>query len=450
MSYFKSAGLRGECPALPKPIFGICFNQDNGLNLRHSLALALLILTLGGCASVFDAPYEEIQPEVVQLEPEAIEVEPGPLHEILAYAPSPAVHYHDLWDRIRHGFKVDDLEKDPQVIRVARKFAADKFLDHTSQRAANLLFYVVDEVERRKLPMELVLVPFVESGYTLEAQSHAEAHGAWQFIEKTARTYELNIDRFQDERRSLITSTRAALDYLSMLHGMFDSWPLAMAAYNCGEKRIQAEVDRAKARGIKKPNFNDLAAKLPEETRNYVPRIFALKKVIADPAFYKITLPPIENATRHTVVEMHRDIDVSLVARLAGLPLAKFIALNPSLNAPIIVGRSHTQLLLPHDAALQLVINMGNHPGPWVSWRAVRVTRPTTQGELARRNNVPVRLIAQANPLPEGHYYAVGSTLLLPLRSHEIAADIELQLAQRSVLTTKAPGLPANDAKAAK
>lgn len=403
----------------------------------------LVVLLLSGCASVFDAPYEEIPPEVaLQQEPEAIEIEPGPLHELLAHAPPPSVHYRDLWDRIRQGFKVADMEKDAQTIRVARKLAADKFLDHTSQRAANLLFYVVDEVERRNLPMELVLVPFIESGYTLEAQSHAEAHGAWQFIEKTARTYELNIDRFQDERRSLITSTRAALDYLSTLHGMFNSWPLAMAAYNCGEKRIQAEVDRAKARGIKNPDFNDLSPRLPEETRNYVPRIFALKKVIADPAAYKIALPPIENATRHTVVEMRRDIDVSLVARLAGLPLSKFIALNPSLNAPIIVGHSRTQLLLPHDAALQLVINMGNHPGPWVSWRPVRVTRPTTQGELARRNNVSIKLIAQANPLPEGHYYAVGSTLLLPLRANEDAADIDPQIAQRAVLTTKAPGLP--------
>lgn len=391
---------------------------------------------------MFDAPYEELPPEVVQQAPEAIEIEPGPLHEMLAHAPPSSVHHADLWGRIRQGFSVTDMDKDAQVMRVARKFATDKFLDHTSQRAANLLFYVVEEVEQRKLPMEVVLVPFVESGYTLEAASHAEAHGAWQFIEKTARTYELNIDRFRDDRRSLITSTRAALDYLSMLHGMFDSWPLAMAAYNCGEKRIQAEVDRARKRGIKKPTFNDLAAQLPEETRNYVPRIFALKKLIADPAAYKATLPPIENAARHTVVEIRRDIDVSLVARLAGLPMARFNALNPSLNAPIIVGRSATQLLLPHDAALQLAINMGSHTGPWVSWRTVRVTRPTTPGELARRNNVPVKLVAQANPLPEGHYYAVGSTLLLPLRNNEAAAEIDERTVQHAVLMTRAPALP--------
>lgn|GEM_PF-2268825 len=402
--------------------------------------VSVFVLAHMGCASVFDAPYEELPLEVSEAgrgEAALLELEPGELHELLQHPPADKAQYPDLWARIRHGFRVADLDKDPQVNRVARRFAADKFLDHTAQRASSLLFYVVEEVEARKLPMELVLVPFVESGYTLEAKSEAEAHGAWQFIANTARTYELNIDRFRDERRSLIASTRAALDYLSMLNGMFDSWPLAMAAYNCGEKRILNEVNRAKARGIKKPGFNDIAASLPQETRDYVPRILALKKVIADPAAYKITLPPIENATRFTVVEMYRDIDVSLAAQLAGLKLPEFLALNPSLQGPVIVGRTRTQLLLPHTAAMQLAFRMGSYQGQWVSWRAVRITRPTTPGELARRNGVPVRAILQANPLPEGSYYAVGATLLLPLKGNQVAEDISAQQTRDAALLTR-------------
>ncbi|MFZ2267543.1 MAG: transglycosylase SLT domain-containing protein [Azonexus sp.] len=401
--------------------------------------MSLLVLGLVGCASVFDAPYEELAPEVSEADhdlPVPIELEPGELHELLQHAPPDKARYKDLWERIRHGFQVADLDRDAQVNRVAQRFANDRFLDHTAQRASSLLFYVVEEVERRQLPMELVLVPFVESGYALGAKSEAEAHGAWQFIAGTARTYELNIDRFRDERRSLISSTRAALDYLSMLHGMFDSWPLAMAAYNCGENRVLAEVKRAKARGIKKPGFNEIAASLPQETRDYVPRIFALKKVIADPAAYKTVLPAIENATRFTVVEMHRDIDVSLAAQLAGLKLSEFVALNPSLQAPVIVGRTRTQLLLPHLAALQLAVGMGSHPGPWVSWRPVRITRSTTPGELARRNGVSARLIQQANPLPDGHFYAVGATLLLPLKGNQVAEDISAQQARDAALLT--------------
>jgi membrane-bound lytic murein transglycosylase D len=378
---------------------------------------------LSACASIFDAPYEELAEEESQptaVAHEVLELEPGDLHQLVAHAQDfQTKEYTDLWLRIREGFAVSDLDNDAHVVRAARRLANDRFLERTGQRAAGYLYYVVEETSRRGLPMELVLVPFVESGYTLQAESHAAAHGAWQFIENTARTYELGIDRFRDDRRSLVASTRAALDYLSMLHGMFDSWPLAMAAYNCGEKRIQAEIDRARARGIKNPGFNELAPRLPQETRDYVPRILALKKIIADPKAFKATLPPLENAPLHSVVEMHRDIDVSLVAKLAGLTAAEFQALNPSLRSPIIIGASKTQLLLPHRAALLLSLNMGNHTGPWVSWRTVRVTRPTSPGELAKRNAISARLVLQANPLPEGHYYAVGSTLLLPLRKGE-------------------------------
>lgn len=412
---------------------------------NKKMRVALAAMLMAGCASVFDAPYEELaaedeaEPSTVE---EVVELEPGDLHELVAHAKDRQTReYADLWARIRDGFAVTDLDKDAQVERVARRQANDRFLEKTAQRAAGHLYYVVEETSRRGLPMEVVLVPFVESGYTLVAESHAAAHGAWQFIEKTANTYELGIDRFRDERRSLVASTRAALDYLSMLHGMFNSWPLAMAAYNCGEKRIQAEVDRAKARGIKNPGFNDLAPRLPQETRDYVPRILALKKVIADPRTYKASLPPLENAPRYSVIEMHRDIDVSLAASLAGMTLNEFLALNPSLRSPIIIGASHVQLLLPHAAALRLSLNMGSHPGPWISWRMVRITRPATPGELARRNNVPARLIMQANPLPEGHYYAVGSTLLLPLKDKSAAEEIDPRLAQGAMLMTKTPGL---------
>lgn len=427
---------------------------------QYRVLLPLCFLLVAGCASVFDAPYEEIadDAEISQDQPVLVEEVPGDLSNLLEVPQAEDKHYKDLWERIRYGFGVADLDRDAQVNRVARRFAADKFLEHTAQRASGLLYYVVQEVEQRHLPMELVLVPFVESGYTLEAKSEAEAHGAWQFIENTAKNYELGIDRFRDERRSLVASTRAALDYLSKLHGMFNSWPLAMAAYNCGEKRIQAEIDRAHARHIKNPGFNDLAPHLPPETRDYVPRILALKKIIADPAAYKVALPPIENAPRHSVVEIHRDADVSLIARLAGLSPAEFQALNPSLHAPIIIGKSHTQLLLPHAAALRLSLNLGIYNGPWVSWRMVRITRATTPGDVARRNNLPVRVVTQANPLPDGHYYAVGSTLLLPAKGRE-PAEIDSQTANRAVLVTRSsescpnggacPNGAASDAKTA-
>ena len=381
-----------------------------------------------GCASVFDAPYIDLSasldaPEIVG--EAVVEVVPPELDPAMLPAVVEKQHYDDLWLRLKAGLNVPEMDRDPKVLQAARRFAQDRYLERTSARGADYLFYVVEEVDRRQLPMELALVPFVESGYTLEAKSQAEAHGAWQFIEKTGRTYELDIDRFRDERRSLIASTRAALDYLSDLYRMFGSWPLAMAAYNCGEKRIQAEIDRARARGVKQPGFNDLAAVLPVETREYVPRILALRRLIANPAEYRLSLPAIRNEPRHSVVEIRRDIDLDLVIRLSGLSPAAFSALNPSIKAPVILGGYKTQLLLPHDAALRLSLGMGTYAGPWVSWRAIRITRPASPSEIARRNSVPLKRLLFANPLPDGQLYMPGSTLLIPLKSHELGtADV--------------------------
>lgn len=406
--------------------------------------LVYLLVALGtaGCASsIFDAPYVELEPEesrTAEAVSAVAETDAGDLAELLASQQVAKRHYTDLWERIRDGFGVGDMDKDPQVFRIARRFAGDRLIERIAARAAGFLYYVVEEVDQRGLPMEVVLVPFVESGYTLEARSDAEAHGAWQFIENTAKTYELRVDRFRDERRSLIASTRAALDYLTMLHDMFGSWPLAFAAYNCGEKRIQAEVERARARGIAHPGFADVAARLPVETREYVPRIFAVKAIIAQPAAFKAALPSIENTPRYSVVRVSRDVDVVLAASLAGLGMAEFQALNPSLRAPVIFGRSGTDLLLPHDAALRLVLGMQTHEGPWVSWHMLRITRPATPGEIARRNNLPVRLITQANPLPEGHLYAVGSVLLLPGKARSGESGIDPELLANSRLVTRA------------
>ncbi len=410
------------------------------------ILLVISLLTLAGCASsIFDAPYVEVDNDNVaaEQESEVVELEPGDLHQLIAHT-TPAKEYDDIWQRIREGFAVHELDKDPVVARVAKRFADERRLERTAQRAAGFLYYVVDAVETRKLPMEVILVPFVESGYTLEALSTAEANGAWQFIESTARNYEIGIDRFRDDRRNLIASTRAALDYLAKLNAMFDSWPLAMAAYNCGEKRVMAEVNRARARGIKNPGFNHLAPYLPQETRDYVPRIFALKKIIADPAAFKSKLPHIDNAPVYSVVEIHRSIDMALVANLAGMPLADLQKLNPSVRAPVIIAGSNTQLLLPHQAALQLTLRMGEYTGPWVSWRMLRITRAASPGDIARRTGIPLKTVLQANPLPEGHYYEVGSTIMLPGRNKAGGQELDEKSASQAVLRTRSapPCLP--------
>lgn len=398
----------------------------------HPLFLLVPLLLLAGCASVFDAPYVEVEEVPVALSVPDVEIEPEmPVREAVVEIKS----YPDIWARIRDGFKLEGLDDDPEVLAVARRFGSSGIISRIAERAGGLLYYVVEAVEERGLPMELALVPFVESGYSLQAASHAEAHGAWQFIESTAKNYEIGIDRFRDDRRNLVVSTRAALDYLQTLHGMFDDWQLAMAAYNCGERRVQNEVDRARRRGVDKPGFKDIARFLPQETREYVPRILAVRHLLADPAAYALTLPPIANTPLYTVVEIHRDIDVALLAKLAGISRDALLRLNPSLKAPVVIGRHNVNLLLPHQAALRLAENMATHLGPWVTWRMLRITRPATPTEIADRNKLPLSLVLQANPLPDGHYYEVGSTLLLPAGNK---GGIDPALAGRAVLLTRA------------
>ncbi|MDD2885534.1 MAG: transglycosylase SLT domain-containing protein [Dechloromonas sp.] len=419
------------------PSFSLC-------RIGQLCIIAIFSGVLGGCSStIFDAPYEDL-PAVVATEGETeladggLAIEPGDLHEILHGPHQPPKVYADLWERIRDGLQVADLDRDPAVQRATRRYLADKLFERMAQRSSGFLYYVVQSVEQRNLPMELVLLPFVESGFSLQAASTAEAHGAWQFIESTAKNYEIRIDRFRDDRRNLVISTRAALDYLSALYAQFGSWPLAMAAYNCGEKRVQAEVDRARLRGIKNPLFRDIAVRLPEETRDYVPRILALRQLVRSPEVYRLKLPEMKNAPDFSVVEIQRDMDVALVARLAGLKLEQLQRLNPSLTAPVIVGSQHASLLLPHAAALALSSNMLTHPGPWLSWRMVRIKRSASPVEIARRNQLPLRVVLQANPLPDGHYYAVGSTLMLPGRTADSGDHINPEMARQAVLLTRA------------
>lgn len=391
----------------------------------------LLVFVLSGCASVFDAPYEEEESLRAENLPD-VELEA----EEFVHEGAIKTVYSDIWARIRAGFVLDlPAGEEKRIDGVARRMAASGIVERIAERGAGLLYYVVEAVGERDLPMELVLVPFVESGYSLHAASHAEAHGAWQFIESTARNYEVGIDRFRDDRRNLVVSTRAALDYLQALHGMFGDWALAMAAYNCGERRVQTELDKARRRGVEHPGFKDIARFLPQETRDYVPRIFAVREIVAEPSRYAAELPDIPHAPQFTVVEIHRDIDVALVARLAGITREALVRYNPSLSAPVILGRHRVNLLLPHEAALALQRNMAAHQGPWLTWRMVKITRAATPQEIAQRNKIAVNVVLQANPLPEGHHYEVGSTLLLPAGSR---GKIDEKLAERAVLLTRA------------
>jgi membrane-bound lytic murein transglycosylase D len=250
----------------------------------------------------------------------------------------------NVWDRVRHGFAFPPL-KGPLVAEREHWYRQRKDLvEGITHKARRYLYHIVEAVERRGLPMELALLPFVESGFEPQALSSAQAAGLWQFIPGTAQKYRLRLTEHYDARRDIVASTEAALDYLEFLHGMFNDWQLALAGYNWGEEAVLRAIQRNQAKGLP-TNYESLT--IPEETRYYVPKLMAIRNIVAEPEKHGIELADIENAAYFSRVDVAVELDAQAVARLAGLSVSEVLALNPSHKSPIISGKGRPAVLLP-------------------------------------------------------------------------------------------------------
>ena len=316
----------------------------------------------------------------------------------------------DLWQRIRDGYAMPDLDND--LVRRWEQFYARQpdYMRRMTDRGARYLFHIVEEIQRRELPLDLALLPFIESAFNPQAMSHARASGMWQFMPDTGKDFELRQNLFRDDRRDVLASTRAALDYLTRLHRRFGDWHLALAAYNWGQGNVQRAID-ANARAGRPTDYSSL--RMPDETRNYVPKLQAIKNIVARPADFAITLSPLHNHPYFTTVAIDQDIDVALVARLAGLTLEEFHQLNPQLNKPVILAAGTPQVLLPYDNANEFVQALAQHTGPRASWTAWVAPRTLKPAEAARLVNMPVDLLRDVNRIPDRMLVRVGSTLLV-------------------------------------
>ncbi len=272
----------------------------------------------------------------------------------------------NVWDRIRNGFSLQAL-KGPLVAEREHWYRQRKDLVVAiSQKSRRYLFHIVQAVEKRGLPTELALLPFVESGFEPYALSSARAAGLWQFIPGTALRYRLKQNEHYDARRDIVASTEAALDYLEFLHGLFRDWQLALAAYNWGEEAVQRAIQRNLARGLA-TDYESLI--MPEETRYYLPKLMAIRNIVQNPDLHGIELPEIENAPYFTSVDVAVELDARSVARLAGLSVAEVLALNPSHKSQIISGRGKPALLLPADRVENFSSSLSAFP---VNLRAAR------------------------------------------------------------------------------
>ena len=254
----------------------------------------------------------------------------------------------DIWVRIRQGFAMPDLENDLVKNREVWYAARPDYMVRMTERSRRYLFHIVEELERRNMPTELALLPFIESAFNPEAVSSAKAAGMWQFMPATGKHFDLTQNVFRDERRDVVESTRAALDYLQKLHGMFGDWHLALAAYNWGEGNVGRALAKNKAAGL---GLSYSKLRMPNETRYYVPKLQAVKNIIAQPQNFNVRLPLIQNHPYFKSVSITRDIDVKLAANFSGVSMEDFKALNPSMSRPVILAAGTPEILLPWDNA---------------------------------------------------------------------------------------------------
>ncbi len=337
----------------------------------------------------------------------------------------------DIWERIRRGFAIPDLDDDHVRNREQWYASRPDYILRMTERSRPYLFHIVEELERRNMPTELALLPFIESAFNPHAVSSAKAAGMWQFMPATGKYFDLKQNLFRDERRDVLESTRAALDYLQKLYGMFGDWHLALAAYNWGEGSVGRALARNKAQG-KPLTYSDL--NMPNETRYYVPKLQAVKNIVAQPEAFNTQLPLIQNHPFFKSVQIERDIDVAVAARLAGISVEDFKALNPSMNRPVILAAGTPQILLPWDNATSFDINLQNHASQrlatWTAWQAPRTMKAD---EAANLVNMPVDQLRSANGIPAHMMVKAGSTLLVH-RKGQLDNDVSEHMADNAQL----------------
>ena len=368
-------------------------------------------------SAVVPDPIGQLVSEPDEAQPAVVEI---PREPTLVLPPMPP---GNLWERIRKGFAMPDLETKLAENRTRWYASQGEYIDRMAQRSQRYLFHIVEEIERRGMPTELALLPFVESAFQPEAISSAKAAGLWQFIPSTGKNYELAQNMWHDERRDVIESTRAALDYLQKLHDMFNDWHLALAAYNWGEGAVSRAIEKNR-RARKPTGYTSL--KMPQETAYYVPKLQAIKNIVSEPERYGVALPRIDDTPYFVAVHKTRDIDVDTAARLAEMEPAEFRALNPAFNRPVIVGASDTKLLLPADKADRFHANLAAWEAtgqPLASWTTYKMQPSDTLAAVAKRVGIGEQQLREANRVPPRYRLAPGSTILIP-RDETMEDDI--------------------------
>ena len=380
------------------------------------LAIALAV-AVAGCAQSPTEPSSSLPDKVIRnipskrtaTVPARAPVLQAPLHDEMPPIP---IEYADTLDRIRAGMRMPDVD-DPSVqVELEWLVRNGDYLNRVFARSQRYLYHIAIEVQAQGLPMELALLPVVESAYNPFAYSRSHAAGLWQFIPGTGKLFGLKQDFWQDQRRDVLESTRAALEYLTYLNNVFaGDWQLAIASYNYGSGNVRRAIARNEALG-RDTDFFSLS--LPAETRAYVPKLLALSRLVRNPGAYGITLPVVPDAPYFRVIETDGPVELRLAAGLAGVDVEELHALNPGWNQWVTGPDGPHRLLVPAVVADAFEPRFAALSGAErAGLTAYDVAAGDTVQAIASRHKVPVEFLQRVNDT-DGARIAVGQTLLVP------------------------------------
>ena len=384
-------------------------------------------------ATKANIPADDTKKILISFPTSAESTTPSPQVSTTPVAPEKK-NYSNLWDRIRAGFKLPGMEG-PYVERQEQWFVNNPdYMERMLQRANLYLFYIVEAVEKRGIPMEIALLPAIESAYQPHAYSRARASGLWQFIPSTGRLYGLKTNPWYDGRRDVMASTEAALDYLEKLGKDFNGdWHLALAAYNCGEGKVMRMIEANQRKGLSTA-YQDL--KLPRETQQYVPKLMAMVNIVSDPAKYGLQLREIPNSTYFVQVDAGSQIDLGVVAKLTNVPLDDLYNMNPAFNRWATAPDGPHHLLIPAAAKEVLMEGLNDlPPESRMQWARHEVKRNDTLSRIAYRYGVSPDVIKTANNL-QSNQLRLGQDLLIPVSGRKLVIT-KPNLAPDSKSTTK-------------
>jgi membrane-bound lytic murein transglycosylase D len=316
----------------------------------------------------------------------------------------------DLWVRLRHGFAMTNLDDELTLHYQQWYQNRPDALRRMVERSRPYLHHIVEELEARGMPTEIALLPMVESSFNPMAYSRSHASGLWQFIPATGKRFNLEQTWWQDQRRDVLASTDAAIEYLQTIYEMHGDWHLALASYNWGEGAVKRAIERNAARGLP-TDYASLT--MPNETRHYVPKLQALKNIFSNPVMMiQLGLPQIINRPYFATVGTPGPMDVKTAARLANMPVDEFLALNPSHNRPVM--KADTPVVLPAEKLATFQRNLEQTDEPLTEWQAYTLKSGEKLDQVAPRFGITLSDLQRANGLSGKIRLAGGSTLLVP------------------------------------